>query len=212
MNSVSAQRPRTVYHKMFFAFLCLSHSSFRLAGLLTDTPNEQKWSGKREPEWCLCVCVSADENDDVPTGASQLFIFVSEINVDIYFLLFRTAIIEINTAIVSFCRSAKTFRVHFFPAAVAVGSVVLILFDGGTPFDWLRRTKNEMKRRGEPPQQMEHTMQTTVRPCDKYLEQSEQDFYYYYHLIGTSCLFAGNYDCCCRCSSMRSAAGCNMCI
>lgn len=53
----------------------------------------------------------------------------------------------------------------------------------------------------EPPGQMEHTMQTTVRPCDKYLEQSEQDFYYYYHLIGTSCLFAYNYA--------AAAAACN---
>lgn len=50
---------------------------------------------------------------------------------------------------------------------------------------------------------------------DKYLEQSEQDFYYYYHLIGipiSSCLFAYNYicvRCVCGVAAAEAAPACN---
>lgn len=109
---------------------------FLLAGLLTDTPR----AGTAIQNG---VCVSADENDDVPKRTVAIIYFRSRNQCWHLFFLFRAAIIEINTAIVSLCRSAKTFRVRFFSAAVAVRSVVVILFDGGTPFDWLRRTKTK---------------------------------------------------------------------
>lgn len=138
MNSVSAKRAKTVYHKNVFRIAVSVAIIFALAGQLTDTHTHRtneatsvnRWMSatghiwRCRWEWRRFQC------------SVVIIYFCTRNHCWRSFFLFETAIIEINSAIMPFCRSKQKV-----PCAFSVA--LLVLLDGGTPFASLHTTTSK---------------------------------------------------------------------